>query len=285
VSEAPLFEVVETRTGVRAMLDRRTGEVMHPLLGPIEEARALYVRPSRLEGRLREGESPLVLLDVGLGAGSNAAAAWALSEGRGAPQPPGAAPAAGAFTRPLHVVSFDRTLAALELALAAEHAPSFGLAGTTVTACSRLIEHGRVEGAFTAWRASLGELPSTLLAEPPASADVVFWDPFSPRANPGLWNVGAFKALRRLCRDGATVHTYSGATATRTSLLLAGFVVGFGGALSGGRQATIAATRLEDLEAPLDRRWLERLSRSSAPFSPDAPGDAFDRIAGLPQFR
>ncbi len=276
MSERPLFEVVETRSGVRAMLDRRTGEVMHPLSGPVEEARTLYVLPSRLEERLREKEEegPLVLLDVGLGAGSNAAAAWALSEGR-----------VGACTRRLHVVSFDRTLAALELALSPAHAASFGLAGATLAACSRLVEHGRVEGAFTAWRASLGELPSTLLAEQPASADVVYWDPFSPRASPELWTVGAFTALRRLSRDGATLHTYSGATATRTSLLLAGFAVGFGEVLPGGRQATIAATRLEDVRSPLDRRWLDRLSRSSAPFSPDAPGDAFDRIARLPQFR
>ncbi|HTB78420.1 MAG TPA: MnmC family methyltransferase [Polyangiaceae bacterium] len=276
MSERPPFEVVETRSGVRAMLDRRTGEVMHPLSGPVEEARTLYVLPSRLEERLREKEEegPLVLLDVGLGAGSNAAAAWALSEAR-----------VGACTRRLHVVSFDRTLAALELALAPAHAASFGLAGATLTACSRLIEHGRVEGACTAWRASLGELPATLLAEPPASADLVYWDPFSPRASPELWTVGAFTALRRLCRDGATLHTYSGATATRTSLLLAGFAVGFGEVLPGGRQATIAATRPEEVRSPLDRRWLDRLSRSSAPFSSDAPGDAFDRIARLPQFR
>jgi queuine tRNA-ribosyltransferase len=275
VSEPPLFEVVETRCGARAMRDRRTGEVMHPLSGPVAEARTLYLEPSRLEARLGEaGPEPLVLLDVGLGAGSNAAAAWALSEGR-----------VGALTRRLHVVSFDRTLAALELALAPEHAASFGLAGTTLTACARLVEHGRVEGDFTTWRASLGELPSTLHVEPPASADVVYWDPFSPRASPDLWSVGAFTALRRLCRDGATLHTYSGATATRTSLLLAGFAVGFGDVLPGGRQATVAATCLRDVRAPLDGRWLARLSRSSAPFSPDAPSDAFDRIAQRSQFR
>jgi queuine tRNA-ribosyltransferase len=277
MTEAPLFEVVATRSGARAMLDRRTGEVMHPLSGPIEEPRSLYVRPSRLEARLCAGETePLVLLDVGLGAGSNAAAAWALSEAR---------PAVTAPARQLHIVSFDRTFAALELALTPEHAATFGLVGTTLAACSRLLEHGTARGASTVWRASLGELPSTLLAEPAASADVVYWDPFSPRANPALWNVAAFTALRRLCRDGATVHTYSGATATRTALLLAGFAVGFGDVLPSGRQATVAATRLESLDAPLDRRWLDRLSRSSAPLSSDAPADSFERIARSPQFR
>jgi queuine tRNA-ribosyltransferase len=267
------FEVVETRTGARAMLDRRTGEVMHPLSGPIEEARDLYVLPSRLEERLRTvSPGPLVLLDVGLGAGSNAAAAWALSEAR---------PASGPM---LHVVSFDRTVDALALALRPEHRATFGFAGSTLAGGLALLQQGRAQGAGTAWRLSLGDLPSTLDTEPPASADIVYWDPFSPRANPELWTVATFASLRRLCRDGATVHTYSGATATRTSLLLAGFAVGLGDVLSPGRQATVAATRLADLARPLDRRWLDRLSRSSAPYSSDAPPDAFDRIARLPQF-
>jgi queuine tRNA-ribosyltransferase len=272
------FEVVAMRNGARAMLDRRTGEVMHPLSGPIDEPRNLYLRPSRLEQRLRTeksdgGAEPLVLLDVGLGAGSNAIAAWTLSESRG---PNG--------TRTLHILSFDRTVAAFELALSPEHAAIFGFAAATRTACSELLEHGRTTGLNTVWRTSLGELPSTLLAEPHASVDIVYWDPFSPRANPELWNVAAFTALRRLCRPGATVHTYSGATATRTALLLAGFVVGFGDVLPSGRQATVAATSLDGLGEPLDGRWLDRLSRSSAPFPSDAPPDAFERIARVAQF-
>jgi queuine tRNA-ribosyltransferase len=270
--EPPLFEVVATRSGARAMRDRTTGEVMHPLAGPVAEARDLYLRPSRLGERLGEASAvPLVILDVGLGAGSNAVAAWTLSEGR----------TTGA--RRLEIVSFDRTDAALALAL--EHTESFGFEAPVIAACTRLLQTGRVQGERTVWRTSLGELPATLLAEAPRSADVVYWDPFSPRANRELWTAEAFSALRRLCRDGATVHTYSGATATRTALLLAGFAVGLGDLLAPGRQATVAATRPDDLELPLDRRWLARLSRSSAPFPPDAPADAFERVAAMEQFR
>jgi queuine tRNA-ribosyltransferase len=255
------------------MLDRATGEVMHPLSGPTEEALALYLRPSRLADRLRlEVAEPLVLLDVGLGAGSNAAAAWALSEARARP------------ARRLCIVSFDRTLAPLALASAPEHRVAFGLTGSTLAACSELLGRGRADGGNTVWRTALGELPSTLAGEPPGVADVAYWDPFSPRANPELWSVHAFAALRRLCRDGATVHTYSGATATRTALLLAGFAVGFGEVFASGRQGTVAATRAEDLAQPLDRRWLDRLSRSSAAFSSDAPLDALDRVTASPQF-
>ena len=59
-------------------------EVMHPVIGPLVEADALYVVPSRLAARLAQTSeadptAPLVLLDVGLGAGSNAVAAWRVS--------------------------------------------------------------------------------------------------------------------------------------------------------------------------------------------------------------
>ena len=45
-------EVVTTRSGARAMRDRATGQVMHPVVGPLAEAEALYVAPSRLAERL-----------------------------------------------------------------------------------------------------------------------------------------------------------------------------------------------------------------------------------------
>jgi queuine tRNA-ribosyltransferase len=96
--------------------------------------------------------------------------------------------------------------------------------------------------------------------------------------------VAAFSAVRRICRTGATLHTYSRATATRSALLLGGFSVGFGVSSFGDRQTTIAALDVGDLTHPLDRRWLDRLTRSSAPFPPDAPDDALARIAALMQF-
>jgi queuine tRNA-ribosyltransferase len=112
----------------------------------------------------------------------------------------------------------------------------------------------------------------------------VFWDPFSPKVNGALWTVGAFSRLAARCAPGATLFTYSAATATRTALLLAGFGVGRGDA-SGPKVETTAAALPPALPArPLDARWLERLARSSAPFPVDAPRGALERIRGLPQF-
>jgi len=265
-------EVVQTRSGTPAMRDKVTGEMMHRT-GPMSEAQRLYVEPSRLAVRLREeGSEPLVVLDVGLGAGSNAVAAWHCSESFGGPR------------RRLRIVSLDRSLAALELALSAEHASSFGLLDSAGVAARSLLARGRHEAPNTEWELRLGELEAQLPALGSEFADIVFWDPFSPRVNAALWTRAAFAPVRGACRRGATLHTYSGATSVRAALLLAGFAVGVGEKVSEGKFATCAATSPELLERPLDHRWLERLGRSTAPLPADAPPDAVLRIHALTQF-
>ena len=274
MSEARLgCEVIVTRTGVRAMLDLETGEVMHPI-GPMVEAALMYVEPSRLLQRLQTpGEDALVLFDIGLGAASNAITAWRISD---------ALPAAA---RRLSIVSFDHSRQPLELALQPEHAATFALEGRAGDAARALLSDGGYESPRTRWTLHLSDLLVALRAQPDAVADVVYWDVYSARGCPALWTVETFCSLRRVCRRGATVHTYSGALVARAAMLLAGFAVGLGPS-SGAKQkhSTIAATEWTDLAQPLDRKWLERLYNASAALPSDAPADALERIAALPQF-
>lgn len=266
------FEVVVTRSGARAMRDRVTGEIMHPIVGPIVEAERLYVAPSRLAERLAMPDGdPLVLLDVGLGAGTNAIAAWWISSRLGDEH------------RRLVITSFDRTLAALETALAPENTADFALDGAAGDAARDIASRGAHESARTSWRFVSGELPGSLAGVAEGSVDVVFWDPFSPRKNPDLWSVAAFSTIHARCRAGATLHTYASATSVRSALLLAGFAVGVGDADREGRESTSAAMHVEDLRRPLPRSFLDRLARSSAPFPFDAGPDALERLRAHPQ--
>ena len=127
-------DVVTIPGGMRAIKDRASGEVMHCGTGPGIEPSELYVVPSRLEERLRVAEGPaLVLFDVGLGAASNALAAWHVSE------------ALSGASRRLEIVSFDRNLDALRLALEPENAAAFGLSEEhprARAAAMELVEHG-----------------------------------------------------------------------------------------------------------------------------------------------
>lgn len=276
-------EVVATKSGIPVILHRASGEVMHPGTGPAVEARELYVVPSRLEARLRDTgtDTPLVLFDVGLGAASNAIAAWRVSE------------SLPSTARRLEIVSFDHDLDALRLALEPAHADAFGFPphDPAHAAATAILTTGRHDTPRTTWRLAFGDFLECLSYEPPASADIVFWDMFTRGVNPHLWTVAAFRALRNACRDGATLHTYTTATSARSGMLLGGFAVGVGGRIGDREQTTIAATNHTDLAQPLDARWLARLARSSVAFPTDVAPDADSQAAALahvsaqPQFR
>jgi queuine tRNA-ribosyltransferase len=266
------FEIVATSSGAPSMRDAEAGEVMHPVIGAAVESERLYVAQSRLAARLLEpGGGPLVLFDVGLGAAGNALAA--LRAARAAP--PG--------RRPLALVSFERELGALALASSEAGAARLEWSPADAAAARALLREGRHEEPGITWRLELGDALDRLDAEA-LRADLVYWDPFSPKVNGGLWTAGAFARLAARCSPGAMLFTYSTATATRAALLLAGFAVGHGDA-SGPKEETTAAALPPALPArPLDARWLARLARSSAPFPSDAPLDALARIAARPQF-
>jgi queuine tRNA-ribosyltransferase len=266
-------EIVRTRGGALAIRSLADGEVMHPGVGPLVEAEQLYVRQSRLRERLlaKEGGEAgrLVLFDVGLGAGSNALAARSASEGL---------PEAAAR---LELVSFERDFGALALALAAGE--PFGWRGEAADAARALLAHDVDETRRTHWRLVRGDLLEGL-ARQTVRADIVFWDPFSPRANPALWTVAAFWQARCVAGPRCALYTYSASTATRLALLLAGWAVGVGDAIGDRAQTTAAAVAPSDLARPLDRRWLARLSRPDVPLPSDAPSDAIPRARQAPQF-
>jgi queuine tRNA-ribosyltransferase len=266
------FEIVATSSGAPSVRDAQAGEVMHPVIGAAVESERLYVAQSRLVERLLEPGPALVLFDVGLGAAGNALAA--IRAARAAP--PG--------RRPLAIVSFERELGALSLACSDDGSRRLGWSADEAAAARALLRDGRHEEPGLSWNLRLGDALDRLEAEP-LRADVVYWDPFSPKVDGPLWTTAAFTRLAARCAPGATLFTYSTATSTRSALLLAGFAVGHGDA-SGPKEETTAAALPPALPTrPLDGRWLARLARSSAPFPVDAPGDALGRISALPQFR
>ncbi|HEY1332987.1 MAG TPA: methyltransferase, partial [Myxococcaceae bacterium] len=100
------FEAVVLGNGEVTLRDRRTGELLHPGLGPRREAELLYVQQTRLAQRLVEPHAaPLAVLDVGLGAATNALAVIRCAEEISA-------------RRELVLTSLERDDGALRLALA-----------------------------------------------------------------------------------------------------------------------------------------------------------------------
>src|SRR6185503_18887404 len=115
--------------------------------------------------------------DVGLGAAHNAMALVRALD---------AAPAHA----PVEIVSFERDLDALRLALA--HTGPF--AHLRHPAPHLLGHRGRFERERLTWRLVEGDFLERFVAEP--APDVIFYDPFSSKVDSPLWSLAAFRALR-----------------------------------------------------------------------------------------
>ena len=242
------FEAVVLGNGEVSIRDRRTGEIMHPGLGPRREAELLYVEQPRLAERLSaSGSGPVRVLDVGLGAGTNALAVVDCAR--------------RVQDRALVLSSLERDDGPLRLALA--DAARFPLQAAHRDLLELLLQRRSVERPGLCWTWLDGDALEAL-ARLDAGQDVICFDPFSPEANPELWTVEALRRVRRVLAPGGVLSTYSASTRTRVTLLLAGFWVGAGAAAAVKKETTVASDGPVALAAPLGARWIQRWRRSSA---------------------
>jgi queuine tRNA-ribosyltransferase len=257
----------EIRTSDRGFFSIRqisSGEIMHSVNAPSDEANKLYVEQSFLAGRLRqplEGNE-LVIWDVGLGAGSNALAAIHCFEkcfverGKEA-------------VRPLRLVSFEVDLD--PLILAAKYPGRFP--HLRHGAPYHILESGKWKhpSNLLQWELLHGDFADFI--ESAKIPDVIFYDPFSYKTDCALWTPEIFsRILKRCLPRSAELYTYSASTAVRVALLAAGFFVAQGIGTGPKSETTIAFTSATGAkDHPLSPRllghsWLTRWRRSDAKF-------------------
>lgn len=243
------YQLVRLKNGTCSIRSLAEDQTFHPVIGPMAEAEALYVKQLRLKQRLLTHQGEFVVWDVGLGAAANALAVLR---------------ATSDWTRRVRIISFDRTLEPLEFAL--NHAAELGYLSGYENAARELLRTQRaLDGQ---WEMRLGDFPSALRKHPrPAPAPhAILFDAFSPAKNPAMWTASLFSDLHH-CLDPkrpCAMPTYSRSTMLRVTLLLAGFFVGAGHATGEKEETTIAANTLDLLEEPLSRDWLERARRSKS---------------------
>jgi queuine tRNA-ribosyltransferase len=288
------YEVV-IRDCVGHIREMASGEVMHSVNDPAEEARSLYVEQSRLVERLTEPDAaPLVVWDVGLGAATNAMAAIQAVEAmrRSADLLHTDRPHAA---RRLTLVSFETDLDSLKLALRhpawfkhLRHAAPRGLLAD---------DHWSSAAAGVDWLLLRGDFNATKFTAP--LPDLIFFDPFSFKTDSTLWTLAAFCELANLLSAKAVeLFTYSYSTSVRAALLAAGFYVARGRGTGPKAETTIGLTPRAAVDADgrqlahgrelLGEGWLAKWRRSDAqaPLGTDS-SDVWWRAAlrGHPQFR
>jgi tRNA U34 5-methylaminomethyl-2-thiouridine-forming methyltransferase MnmC len=254
------YRIVKLANGTHSVHSLAHRETFHPVIGPVAEAEALYVKQLRLPERMANHTGEFIIWDVGLGAAANVLTVLRATRGAECP---------------LRIVSFDHTLQPLQFAL--ENAASLGYFTDYEAAVERLIADHRaafVDGNRTVnWELHLGDFPSLLsqrLAVSPAHPlpppHAILFDAFSPAKNPAMWTQPLFANLFQFLDPvrPCALPTYSRSTLLRVSLLLAGFYVGAGHATGEKEETTIAANTLELISEPLDQKWLQRARNSTS---------------------
>ena len=285
VQTAAGYRIVKLANGAHSVHSLAHHETFHPVVGPVVEAEALYVRQLGMVERMQRHAGEFVLWDVGLGAAANALTALRATR---------------EIACAIHLLSFDHTLDPLAFAL--QHREALGYFGGYETHLEHLLHDRHCafhDGPQTVqWDTHLADFP-TLLTQPAAQQlakpHVIMFDAFSPATNPAMWTLPLFCNLFRLLAPErpCALPTYSRSTMLRVTLMLAGFHVGVGHATGEKEETTIAANTPALIAEPLDRRWLERVHRSTsaeplwepvyrqAPLSPDS----WEKLQQHPQFR
>jgi hypothetical protein len=259
------YELVALPNGRQTLRSKATGQTFHPVVGPEAEARGIHVAGTRLVERanaLADGGGEFVIWDVGLGAAANAlAAVGALVDGCRAPGG-------------VRLLSFDSTLGGVDFALA--HAEELAYPRRFLEALECLRRTGETSiplplASSLQWQTCLGDFP-TLLASPARfpAPHAIFFDPYSPIANPEMWTLELFAALRArlLPERPCLLTTYTRSTAVRVTMLLAGFYAGIGRATGEKDETTVATNDPASLDRPLDAQWLERKVYASTNAAP-----------------
>ena len=278
------YRIVRLANGAHSVHSLAHHETFHPVVGPVAEAEALYVRQLRLAERVQHHAGEFVVWDVGLGAAANAITALRATR---------------AIPCSIRLLSFDHTLEPLAFAL--KHVEALDYLRGYEPHLERLLKERHcafADGGQTVnWDVHVADFPS-LLTQPAARSfakpHVVMFDAFSPASNAAMWTAPVFSNLFQLLAPDrpCALPTYSRSTMLRVTLLLAGFHVGVGHATGEKEETTVAANTRELIAEPLDRRWLQRARRSTsaeplwepvyrqAPLSPET----WERLEAHPQF-
>src|SRR5450432_1761329 len=143
------YQLVQLAGGAHTIHSVTHGETFHPVIGPVAEAEALYVRQLQLRDRLKNHSGEFVIWDVGLGAAANALTVLRATRD---------------ISCAIRLVSFDCTIEPLEFAL--KHAAELGYFGGYENHLEEFLREHRVTfqdgGQSVNWEFHLGDFPKLI---------------------------------------------------------------------------------------------------------------------------
>ncbi|HXT41277.1 MAG TPA: hypothetical protein VN887_14805, partial [Candidatus Angelobacter sp.] len=141
------YKLVRLANGVHSVHSLAHRETFHPVIGPVAEAEALYVKQLRLVERIRGHPGEFVIWDVGLGAAANALTVLRATRG---------------LECAVRLVSFDNTVEPLVFAL--RNAESLAYFSDYLPYVRHLVPHRRISfdngGHAVQWKLMLADFPA-----------------------------------------------------------------------------------------------------------------------------
>lgn len=188
------FRLQETQGGI-TVFDEEAGECYKSRHSALAEAEHVFYRPGVKENHWWGNAAPFRILELGFGLGTNFE--YLRRQGEN-----------------LHLTSIDRDLAGARFLLSAEANPALAHV---------LKEKQFREGAFSAHLLE-EDFFTTLprLIESGEKFHCVYFDPFSPKANPDAWTEKLFRLSAELLHPGGRLVTYSVSRSAKDGAALAG---------------------------------------------------------------
>jgi tRNA U34 5-methylaminomethyl-2-thiouridine-forming methyltransferase MnmC len=246
----PTFEIQLTGDGSHTLYSSLFGQQYHDTNGAIDESRHVFLKYSGFDNRIRNNED-IHILEIGFGTGLNLLLVA------------DAIIASGSSSRVLFTSIEGFPLDPVTAAL------------LNHPTCLPTIENPNVlETIFSESKPGFNTfhiLPNLELnlfigmydtfEYPKHPIDVVFFDAFSPKANPELWVWSVFNDLLEHAAPGCVLSTYCAAVSARAAMCYAGWNVARGPGFKTRREMTIAsndASKLEPYPKINEKRYIER---------------------------
>lgn len=199
-----MLRKLRTKDGSETFLNEERGETYHSHSGAVDEALRKYVIPCKIADLALRGSIRILDVCFGLGYNSCVAIQEALRVNPNCR---------------IEVVGLENDWAIIEKIQEIDPSVTFfqhykKLNRDCVEFCEGNV---RVELLVGDAREKVRELDA-------GGFDVIFFDPFSPKTQPDMWQVDFFKEMFRVLSDDGLLATYSCARMARENMAAAGFV-------------------------------------------------------------
>lgn len=215
-----MLKKIITADNSESFMNEEVGESYHSHTGAVEEALKKYAIPCKIKELAKTGK--ITLLDVCFGMGYNSAMAIsvALEENPECE---------------IEVVGLEYDANIISLIQEVNPPISFFAQYKKLTPQKLEFKEGKVSVKII-----LGDARETCKELPADHFDAVFFDPFSPKTAPEMWQIPFFEQIYRVMKSSAILATYSCARMARENMSKAGLLYDDGPIIGRRGPGTIA---------------------------------------------